>query len=162
MRLVPRAARVFAGAILVVGPLAACSSTSPEAIDGPALQRYSCCSSGDLSAVRHPGETVELHWLTTPLEPSANYPVSTVRLSASMSGPFSSVSALKSSALKTPAFPASVTAPVVVTTDQVGEAPVSVLVIPTSARAGYYNLTTTIDQDGGQLSAGAIIQVAPK
>ena len=124
---------------------------------GPALQTYSCCSPSDIYAVRHPGETVYLHWIATPLGPSATSAVSTVRLGAGLSGPFASVSALKSSN-----SPTTLTAPVIVTTDQVGDAPVSVIVIPKDAPAGYYNLTTTIDQDGGQLTGGSIIKVSTK
>jgi hypothetical protein len=80
--------------------------------------------------------------------------VSSVRLGVELSGPFESVSALKAA----DNTPATVTTPVVVTTNQVGNAPVSVIVIPKDA-AGYYNLTTTIDQDGGQLTGGSIIKV---
>jgi len=143
-------------AALVVG-LTACSSTGSVVATGPALQRYSCCSSGDIGAVRHPGDTIKLHWIATPLGPSATSAVSTVRLGAGLSGPFASVSALKSAN-----SPATLTAPVIVTTNQVGDAPVSVIVIPKDSPAGYYNLTTTIEQDGGQLSGGSVIKVSPK
>jgi hypothetical protein len=137
--------------------LTACSSSGTTQANGPALQSYSCCSSGDISAVRQPGETVRLHWIATPLGPSSKSAVSDVRLKASLSGPFASLSELKAANR-----PAAVTAPVVVTTDRVGEAPVSIIVIPKDAPAGDYNLTTTIDQDGGQISAGSVIQVSVK
>ncbi len=157
MRLIARATLVVAAAPIVVLPLAACSSTDGVPVEHVALQSYSCCSSEDIDVVRHPGETMKLHWIATPLGPSAVFPVSTVRLSASLSGPSASVSALKAST-----GPDAVTAPVILTTDQVGEAPVSVIVIPKTAPAGFYNLTTTIDQDGGQRSGGTIIQVTAK
>jgi hypothetical protein len=123
---------------------------------GTALQAYSCCSSADIDAVRHPGETMSLHWIATPIGPSAASAVSSVRLGAELSGPFDSVSALKAA----DNTPATLTAPVIVTTNQVGSAPVSVIVIPKDAAAGYYNLTTTIDQDGGQVTGGSILKVA--
>ena len=100
---------------------------------------------------------MKLHWIATALGPSATSAVSTVRLGAGLSGPFASVSALKSAN-----SPATLTAPVIVTTNQVGDAPVSVILIPKDAPAGYYNLTTTIEQDGGQLSGGSVIKVSPK
>ncbi|HEY5136017.1 MAG TPA: hypothetical protein VIJ41_09505 [Candidatus Nanopelagicales bacterium] len=146
-----------AAAAALVLDLAACSSTSSVVATGPALQTYSCCSSRDIDAIRHPGETMNLHWLATPLGPSATSAVSTVRLGAGLSGPFESVSALKSAN-----SPATLTAPVIVTTNQVGDAPISVIVIPKDAAAGYYNLTTTIDQDGGQLTGGSVIKVSTK
>jgi len=150
----PSSRRLLPAAALVLA-LAACSSTSSVVAIGPSLQSYSCCSSGDIDAVRHPGETVNLHWLPTPLGPSATSAVSTVRLRAGLSGPFASVSALKSAN-----SPATVTAPVIVTTNQVGDSPVSVIVIPQDAAAGYYNLTTTIDQDGGNVTGGSVIKVS--
>jgi hypothetical protein len=107
--------------------------------------------------VRHPGETVQLHWLATPLAPSATSTMSTVRLGAGLSGPFASVSALKATN-----SPATLKAPVIVTTNQDGGAPVSVIVIPKDAADGYYNLTTTVDQDGGQLTGGSVIKVSTK
>ena len=153
MRPIPRLSNAAAAAALGLA-LAACTSTSGVVTSGPALQRYSCCLSGDILAVRHPGETVKLHWITTPLGPSANSAASTVRLGAGLSGPFVSVSALKAAD-----SPATLTAPVIVTTNQVGAAPVSVIVIPKDTPAGYYNLMTTIDQDGGQLAGGSVIKV---
>ncbi len=143
-------------AAAVVLVLAACSSTGSVVATGPAVQTYSCCSSADILAVRHPGETVTLHWVATPVGPPASGAVSTVRLGAGLSGPFASVSALKAAD-----GPATMTAPVIDTTNQAGEAPVSVIVIPQDAPAGYYDLTTTIDQDGGRLTGASVITVAP-
>ena len=141
-------------AVLVMG-LTACSSSGGVVATGPALQTYSCCSSADINTVRHPGETMQLHWIVTPLAPSATSGMSTVRLGAGLSGPFASVSALKAAN-----SPPTVKAPVIVTTNQDGGAPVSVIVIPQDAAGGYYNLTTTVDQDGGQLTGGSVITVS--
>jgi hypothetical protein len=152
----PKPYPFLAVAVLVLG-LTACSSTSSVVATGPALQTYSCCSSGDINAVRHPGETLTLHWIATRLDPSASSASGTVRLSAGLSGPFESVSALKAAN-----SPATLTAPVIVTTNRVGDAPVSVIVIPQDAASGYYNLTTTIDQDGGRLTGGSVIKVSTK
>ena len=135
--------------------LAACTSNGSTHASTPALQSYSCCTSEDIDAVRHPGETVQLHWIATPAGPGSHGPVSTVRLEATLSGPFASVSTLKASS-----GPPTLTAPVVVTTNEVGESPVSTFVIPADAGAGSYALTTTIDADGGQVSAGSVIQVS--
>ena len=135
--------------------LAACSSSGSSQASAPALQSYSCCSSEDINAVRHPGETLRLHWIATPAGPGSHGPTSTVRLRASLSGPFASVSTLKAAD-----DPPTVSAPTIVTTDQRGQAPVSVLVIPVDAGGGYYNLTTTIEADGGQVSGGSVIQVS--
>jgi hypothetical protein len=142
-------------ASMVVLGLAACSPSASVSTTGPALQTYSCCVPGDITAVRHPGETVTLHWIATPRGPSTQMSVSTVRLEAGISGPFATVSALKAST-----SPPTVTAPVIVTTDRVGGAPVSVIQIPKNARAGFYNLTTTVDEDGGRRSGGSVIRVA--
>jgi hypothetical protein len=107
--------------------------------------------------VRHPGETVRLHWITTPLGPASNFVLSTVRLHASLSGPFDPASTIKASQ----GSPA-VTAAVVVTTNRVGDSPVSFIVIPEDAPAGAYKLTTTVDQDGEQVAGGSVIQVSAR
>ena len=134
-----------------------CSSNGGGGASGPPLQTYSCCSSSDILTVRHPGDTLTLHWVATPAGPSTNGKVSSVRLEASLSGPFASVSQLKASATA-----GTVKAPVVVTTDRLGDAPVSVIVIPKDAQAGAYNLSWTINESGGQVSADSVIQVAAK
>jgi len=155
MRLTAPGLTLLAAALGAVLGLAACSSSGSTHTSAPALQSYSCCSSEDINAVRHPGETVRLHWMATPAGPGSHGPVSTVRLNATLSGPFASVSTLKAAN-----GPPTVSAPLVITTDQLGQTPVSVLVIPADAGAGYYNLTTTIDADGGHVSGGSVIQVS--
>ena len=147
--------RLFPPTALLVLGLSACSSSGGVVTTGPALQTYSCCSSADINAVRHPGETLQLHWIVTPLAPSATSAMSTVRFGAGLSGPFASVSALKAAN-----SPATLKAPVIVTTNQDGAAPVSLIVIPKDAADGYYNLTTTVDQDGSQLTGGSVIKVS--
>jgi hypothetical protein len=157
MRLTAPRLTLAAAASAAVLCVTACSSTANGRATGPALQSYSCCSSRDILTVRHPGETMRLHWIATPLAPSSNSAVSTVRMKASLSGPFGSVSQLKASH-----SPVTMTAPTVITTDRVGGAPVSIILIPEDARAGEYNLTTTVDQDSGQISGGSVIQVSAK
>lgn len=153
---VPRLTLVAIGAGATLC-LTACSSTERLPTTRPALQSYSCCSSQDILAVHHPGEELRLHWIAVPARPSSRGAVSTVRLEASLSGPFASVSKLKSSGNS-----GDVTAPVVVTTDRVGVVPVSSILIPENAPAGSYNLAWSIDQDGGKVSAESVIQVSAK
>ena len=155
MRLKAHRLTLTAGVSIAVLGLAACSSGGSSHQSAPALQSYSCCSSEDINAVRHPGETVQLHWIAVPAGPGYHGAVSTVRLEASLSGPFASVSKLKSSDISP-----TVKAPLVVTTDEAGQAPISSLAIPADAGAGSYSLTFTIDADGGQVSGGSVIQVS--
>ena len=153
----PRSAQFRRLAVASVAMLCVtgCSSNGGGGPSGPPLQSYSCCSSSDILTVRHPGDTVTLHWIATPAGPSARGKVSSVRLEASLSGPFASVSQLKASATA-----GTLKAPVVVTTDRLGDAPVSEIVIPKDAQAGTYNLSWTINESGGQVSAASVIQVA--
>jgi len=146
-----------ATASIPVLALAGCSSPGGVVSTGPASQTFTCCSASDINPVRHPGETVRLHWIATPLDRSASSQLSTLRLEAGLSGPFPSLSALKAAD-----GPATIMAPVVVATNKVGSAPVSVIRIPMDAPAGYYNLTTMVSQGGGQISAASVITVAAK
>ena len=143
-------AAVLAGAI----PLAACSASANPSDTYAPNRTYTCCSAGDIDAIRHPGDIIVIHWIAAPSDPLTNGPVTTVALTAGFAGPFATVSGLKASA-----GPSTVEAPVIVTTDQVGNPPVSIITIPKSAAPGYYNLTTTVALDCNQISGGHIIQV---
>ena len=149
-------ARVAALGSLSVLALTACSSpgsaTTPTQASNQAP--FTCCSSDDASPVRHPGDTVELHWFATSSDPSAAGAVITVRLDAGLSGPFESVADLKAADA-----PAAISAPTVVATAASDDAPVSVIQIPEDAQAGFYDLSTTLSHDGSRHSSKRVIRV---
>lgn len=139
--------------------LSACASPGGVTSSTGANQvPFTCCVSGDIRPIRHPGEAVKLHWINSSSDPASTGGVATVRLEAGLSGPFDSVDELKAAEGGT----ATITAPVVLATTEPGSAPVSTLRIPKDASAGFYDLTTTISQGGGvTYSSGSVIRVEP-
>lgn len=142
--------------------LSGCSqSASHDGAVTRAAVTYSCCRAADITPVRHPGETVRVHWIVVADGPgSAPSGAAGVTLSASLSGPYADVTTLKATSSRAPG-PAADADPVR-TTDQAHAAPVSTLVIPADAGSGFYNLTTTVDDGAGTVSAGSIIRVAAR
>jgi hypothetical protein len=89
-----------------------------------------------------------------------------VTLTMVLTGPYASVSTLKTSiaATSSPGQPGgrapTAVAPAIRTTTRAGGAPVSVLVIPRSAAAGFYNLQFGIASGSARVSGSTIIRVA--
>jgi hypothetical protein len=141
---------------------AGCSSNSTHETTSAQHATYSdtCCRAADIDAVRHPGDVIHLHWTATSVPASqSGGPEASVRLTASLAGPFVSIAKLKAAGLHAPQ-PAA--AKSIRTTDRAGGAPVSTLTIPKDAAAGFYNLTTALESGDGRSSGGHIIRlVAP-
>lgn len=152
----PRRVPTLAVIALVAGTmsLSACSESASQSGTHAAIQTYSCCSLSDINAIRHPGDTIAIHWKISTSNPAATGQVSTVTLTAGLAGNFSTVSDLKAAD-----GPRTVEAPIIVTTDQVGNTPISIITIPKNAAPGYYNMSTTVALDGGKITGGSIIEV---
>jgi len=76
-----------------------------------------------------------------------------------LAGPFANVAKLKASAL---GGPQAATAKSIRTTDRAGGAPVSTLIMPKDAAAGFYNLLTSVASGGGTSSGGSVIRVVSR
>lgn len=147
-------------ASIAVGTLAfvagcATSSGSPSG-DLSATQGFTCCTSADVSAIRHPGESMSVHWFTpttTPALPKTTTPVS---LNAFITGPFKSASDVKVFDAKAAHL---YRAPMIATTTASNAPPVSTIAIPGNAPVGFYNLTTAVQSGNATASGSSIIQV---
>ena len=146
--------------VLGVGFLVAgCSRQAPAPGVEYARYQYSCCQAG-LPTVAYPGQVIALGWTSTAQPPTASTAATAMTLSASVTGPFPDVAALKT-AMSADIPPApTVTAADVHTTDRVGGTPTSSLQLPAQAPSGFYDLRTTVASGGAALSGDRILQVA--
>ena len=154
---------VLAAVVVVLGfgfLVAGCSRQAPAPAVGYASYQYSCCQPG-LPTVAYPGQVIALRWTSTAQLPTASTATTAVILSASVTGPFPDVAALKA-AMSADIPPAPiVTAADVHTTDRVGGTPNSSLQLPAEAPPGFYDVRTTAASGGAAFSGGGILQVAP-
>jgi hypothetical protein len=160
-----RASGLRASAVLVAVALvlSGCGS-EPSATTVGTSTTYTCCDSKDVDTVYQPGQNVTVHWIVKPgTDPAAN-PLQ-VELAARLTGPYADVGDLKNAA-KGMAAPASEEATFeaqpVRPSGAADERPVSVIAIAADALPGYYNLITSVRQDGGGTSGASVVRVGPK
>lgn len=122
---------------------------------------YTCCEAADVNRDYRPGETLTIHWIVVPGE--AGTPATQVELTARLTGPYATVTDLKTAASPGMGVAGASTfvADPIRPSGQAGEQPVSVILIPPTAAPGFYNLIHTVDQPGGSAGGASIIQVKP-
>jgi len=152
-------AGIFAVSTIVLSPISAGAQTSKST---RVTFSYDCCTELLVNAVHHPGDALALKWIQT-TNPPNNYAATTITLSASVSGPFSSVASLKSAFARShPKYGVINSKAIVIRlSDQKSAHPVSMIQIPADASKGFYELTTTVKEGSTAISGGAVIRVAP-
>jgi hypothetical protein len=134
-------------AILAANLALLCTVASPagSASVSKEIYGYSCCSGGFGSTTYHPGEVIKVDWIRTASH-SSHAPSKTVVLTASASGPFSSITVLKKAMTKSPPNygRTSFVATPIDLSDQKTSSPVSILRVPTTAKARFYELTIIV------------------
>ncbi|WP_433825821.1 hypothetical protein ACQP2E_27395 [Actinoplanes sp. CA-015351] len=151
-----------AGAAAVL--LASCDpGTAGEAGDGAssAVVTYSCCADTDVDSPYHPGQVMSVRWTVESTNVPAAGGAAPVELSASLTGPYATVSELKSAPEDSTnaAEYVTLTAPPVRPSGTPGEKPVSTILISSDAGPGYYNLTTAMKQGEKIVDGASIIRV---
>jgi hypothetical protein len=140
----------------VVAPSVASASGLKE------IYGYSCCAGGFGTVNYHPGETLNVEWISTALRKSDASPV-TIDLSVSASGPFSTIAALKKAfAGSHPALGrTNFSATTLHVSDEKKGSPVSVLHVPANAGKGYYEITVKRVKGSNSSGGGLIISILP-
>ena len=125
--------------------LGAVASPAGSASVSKEIYGYSCCGGGFGSTAYHPGEVIKVDWIRTASH-SSHAPSKAVVLTASASGPFPSITVLKKAMTKSPPSygPTSFAATPIHLSDQKASSPVSILRVPTTAKAGFYELTIMV------------------
>jgi len=127
-----------------------------------AAHSYNCCTENTGNLTWHAGQSVALHWQTTPAAMTTDSNKHTIVLSVSLTGPFATVDALKqptSPGSKPPGVRTVNAAPVSVD-DRTFLTPMSQLDLPADLPPGYYNLATQVAQGTRSAGGGAIVIVA--
>ena len=122
---------------------------------------YSCCTSLAINTLYRPGEVIAARWIRTK-NPGTTGRAVPVALSMRISGPFPSVSSLKSAMIGPhPKVGATnVRSKTTTLLDTVRGNPQSVLRVPRHAASGFYNLTFTVGTSNLTQSGSSIIRVA--
>ncbi|MFI7081606.1 hypothetical protein ACIBO1_30350 [Micromonospora sp. NPDC049903] len=144
--------------------LAACVVSPVEEVAASTLT-YSCCETADVERSYQPGQTFTLNWVVeSPDEPPVTpTPGPGVELTAHLIGPFESVEQLTAHAMGTLTVPGLVTYPAepVRPADAPDRRPVSTIVIAPDAGPGYYNLISSMADQGNAVGGESVIQVVP-
>ncbi len=158
----PRRAATLAGACALLGILAAgCARTQSVAASGPEIS-FTCCATDVSARVWHPGQQITIDWARLGHAPAAGVRLSApITLKAVLSGPYSSVAALKSITVNGGgAARLATTAPALKIVRVPAVAPVSVITLPPGTAPGYYNLKTTEVSGGFSAGGDTIIRVS--
>jgi hypothetical protein len=148
----------------VVGALllSACSAQPSSGVTY-AVYRYGCCAEIGGNDSWHPGQHLTLHWQQQAAGATSDATPHQMVLSASLTGPFASVDALKQDTSQgtKPAGARTISAVPLTLNDRTGAEPTSQLDLPADLAPGYYNLATGGSSGGQSWGGGAIIIVGP-
>jgi hypothetical protein len=154
IRTVIRRLPLLAGCLGTLALSAGCGASNTSTVTYARYQ-VTCCESGDINQLVQPGEVFVLHWMVVPASPTSSSVPTTLPLTVTLQGPYSSVTGLKSGA------PATYTlrAPTVTTNDRSTTAPTSSVQLPAGLPSGYYNLEFGIAAPESIASGASVIQV---
>lgn len=126
------------------------------------IYSFSCCGGGFGTVNYHPGETIKVDWITTPVR-SSGAPSKTVTLSASAAGPFPTIAAAKKAIGNAHPAPGRTifAATTLHVSDEKSASPVALLHVPPGAAKGFYDLNFKIVKGKNSASGGLIFTVKP-
>lgn len=143
---------------VLASSVAGCSPSGSTAIVAYAQFQFTCCANSEaLTHAWHPGQVITLQWsgeTTGETATNARHPIT---LSAMVTGPYTSVAALKGGGAHAETLVAS---PMRVT-DRTSGIVFSTITLPLDLPAGWYDLVTTIRSAGGSVGGATVIQVSP-
>jgi hypothetical protein len=152
---------IFVVTTLVLSPTTSGAQTKDS---HQATFSYSCCSASLIDTIHHPGEVLKLRWTQLTNPPTSNkQPAFTMVLSANISGPFATVTSLKSAFGRSHPKYGDVNskATVIRLSNTKSANPVSSIRIPANAGKGYYELTTSLAGGSVTSGGGSIIRISP-
>jgi hypothetical protein len=154
IRTVIRRLPLLAGCLGTLALSAGCGASNTSTVTYARYQ-VTCCESGDINQLYHPGEALVVHWIVSPGPRTASNVATTLTLSVTLQGAYSSVTTLKSGG------PAAYTlhAAAVTTTDRSPTAPTSVIQLPADLPPGYYDLVTGVAAPDTRQGGASVIQV---
>jgi hypothetical protein len=155
--------QLMAGACLlstvILSPIPAGAETSKSS---RTTFSYSCCTAYQVNTVYHPGGALKLQWIPK-RDASNNYTATTITLSASISGPFRSVTSLKTDFSRSHPKLGVVNSKALTIrlSNRESAHPVSLIHIPANASKGFYELTTSIKDGPVTSGGGSVIRISP-
>lgn len=120
---------------------------------------FACCGGGFGTVNYHPGESVKVDWVKKGLRTGSLS--KTVVLSATASGPFATIAAVKTAITKGHSGKTVFKATTLHVSDQITTTPVSLLHIPPNAAKGFYEFTFKIVKGSATGGGSLIFTVLP-
>ncbi len=151
---------VFVATTVVLSPTLSGAQTKSSQ---RAIFSYSCCSASVIDAVHHPGEVLKISWTRSTNPPTSDKKASlTYVLTATISGPFATVAALKTAFGRSrPRYGVVNSSATVIRVPNSKDAnPVSMIRIPANAGNGFYELTTSVSGGSVTSTGGSVIRVS--
>lgn len=145
--------KVTATSCITALTVAACASSGAANRHDYEQFRVSCCVDTSLQTDWHPGGTVTLHWIVASAGTTTDPSAAPMTLSASLSGPFASVTALKAAG----SGPETLRAATLHISDRNPGNPVSTIALPANLAAGWYNLVYSVKSGPGNSVGGATV-----
>ena len=141
--------------------LAACSSAPVTSGESYQTYAYNCCAEISEITVWHPGEHLTLHWQSQANGTTTVSTPQTVKLRLTLTGPFSTVDALKTAITshRIPTGVRSIDAETPAVSDRTGGTPASELNLPADLAPGYYNLEQSESIGANSVSGGVVVAV---
>src|SRR5260370_6678428 len=124
---------------------------------------YSCCTENTGNLTWHAGQSIALHWQSTPAVTTTDSNPHTIVLSISLTGPFASVDALKQATSQgsKPSGVRTVNSPPVSVDDRTFLTPISQLHLPADLPPCYYNLASqTAERSAPASEPSAVLRPA--
>lgn len=152
----PRPRRAALTVACVIAGVIAAGCTSPT-VHRTGVS-YTCCEDSVAATRWHPGQQLRVAWTRTATVPAGQH-FQAVTLSAVLTGPFSTVTALKNAISQGHRGSLTARAAKITISHDPPVSAVSVIIVPASAPLGFYNLATIESSGGGTVTGGTIITV---
>ena len=143
--------------------LSACSGPPSDSGVTYAVHSYGCCAENTGNTTWHTGQRLTLHWQPQSPGTTTDARPHQIVLSASLTGPFASVDALKQAISEgsKPAGVRTISATPLTVLDRDVVTPASQLDLPADLPPGYYDLATQADVGGQSQGGDAVVIVVP-
>jgi hypothetical protein len=150
--------RFLAAATCLLAVALATACAAPAARSTGVSVSYTCCKASLGATTWHPGQQVPIVWTRTATATAGQH-FEAVTLSATLTGPFSKVVALKAAITQGRRGSLTLRAPKTTISHDPPVAPVTVISIPAGAPPGFYNLRVIDSSGGGTVTGSTIITI---
>ncbi len=150
--------KVLAFSALAASVVVGCSPSRPTASVSFQQFQFTCCANAEaLTRAWHPGQVMSLQWSAVSAGMTATDVQHGITLTAVLTGPYSSVAAVKARGPHSLTLSSSALR----VTDRTSGTEISTITLPVDLAAGWYDLVTSVASAGGRTEGATVLQVTP-